>query len=346
MLVIDEVAKYLLNAGLLSSRDIVTGKVEITSTVYRNQVFVLTCSSRNNLWIKTPAIDRNDPIARLERRFYRHVLSCPEAFDGLVPSCILSSERDATLVLALLEGYTSVDSILLQSISTKVLTEVGTEIGSALATFHRCAQGFEAHSSIPWVFDLAKPSINFLASASRAHLQIINIIQTYLSVPLEQLRSEWSPTASIHGDVKRENIMIRHASVPFNIRLVDFETVQRGDPAWDIGGALQSFLKLWAAAKGTHQQGSDSVILQRIALLCKNLVTAYLSAGEYIKAPGLFRRRCIAFAGLRLIQTVYEGCHFLSRVPEHQVQLLQLAYNLIKDPARAWRALMGGDVSM
>ena len=58
--------------------------------------------------------------------------------------------------------------------------------------------------------------------------------------------STWSSTAVIHGDIRWDNwLYLPSPPGAPELRLVDWETACPGDPMWDVGSALASYLWVW-----------------------------------------------------------------------------------------------------
>ena len=97
-----------------------------------------------------------------------------------------------------------------------------------------------------------KPGPEILATLSPANYQTLKILQTQVGLParLDALRKQWRSVTVIHNDIKSDNILVRVGAEPgtdgVEVRIVDWELVQFGDPAWDLAGSLQDLVIFWA----------------------------------------------------------------------------------------------------
>ena len=65
-----------------------------------------------------------------------------------------------------------------------------------------------------------------------------------LAAGLDGLRSEWVGDTLIHNDIKGDNILVS-VEAGVKVRLIDWELIQIGDAAWDVGAVLRDFLNYW-----------------------------------------------------------------------------------------------------
>ena len=59
-------------------------------------------------------------------------------------------------------------------------------------------------------------------------------------------RDEWTAATLVHNDLKGDNILVSIVDgQPPRIYIVDWEMIQIGDPAWDVGAILRDLLDYW-----------------------------------------------------------------------------------------------------
>jgi thiamine kinase-like enzyme len=67
-----------------------------------------------------------------------------------------------------------------------------------------------------------------------------------IAAALDSLRTEWSPETLIHNDMKGDNILVTaDAGEGTLVCIVDWELIQVGDPAWDVGAVFRDMLDYW-----------------------------------------------------------------------------------------------------
>ena len=94
-----------------------------------------------------------------------------------------------------------------------------------------------------------------LVDLSPASAQVFRIIRSHaaMAAALESLGQQWRLETLIHADIKADNILVgdprdRPDAGDDSIWIVDWEFVQHGDPAWDIGSAFHDYLVFWTSS--------------------------------------------------------------------------------------------------
>ena len=129
---------------------------------------------------------------------------------------------------------------------------------------------------------------------------------------------------------------------------MDWETVQFGDPAWDIAGALQDFVLFWVSSMTQGVASIDEMVATaRYPLIVLQSAirslwrgykqTAQLAADESADLIG----RAVRFSAARLIQSAYEMAMSAQALPVSSVLLLQISANLLADPQTGQVQLYG-----
>ena len=155
----------------------------------------------------------------------------------------------------------------------------------------------------------------------------------------------WRPETIIHNDIKGDNILVVPAqpgqdSTNVEIRIVDWEMVQIGDPAWDLAGALQDFVLFWIASLPL---ASDVSIEQATAqtrypwaavkVAIRAMWQGYLNSAEpEVGEATALLARAVTFSAARLIQAAYEMSQDAARLTTQAVLVLQISANLLSEP--------------
>jgi hypothetical protein len=112
-----------------------------------------------------------------------------------------------------------------------------------------------------------------------------------------------------------------------------------GDPAWDLGGALQDLLNIWISSMpSTGDLAAEELAaragfpLHSVHSAARSLWSGYCEAARLAGSDGAgFFRRAVRFSAARLIQSAYELAEGLSSLPDRSVLLLQIGANLLAD---------------
>jgi hypothetical protein len=285
---------------------------------------------------------------------------------GWMPRLVEEGGDGAGLVFELLEGAVPLwqhhESRGAPDFPAVVGAPLGRVLGELHASFRQasrlpsriedpCLAGLRR--ARPWILDVHRPGPPMLERLSPANLQLVKIVQGQPGLPerLDAAGDGWRVETVVHGDVKSDNVLVRtDAGVPEpHVSLVDWELVQLGDPAWDVGAALADFLTFWIASipltstKTAAQQVAEARYpLPRIQPALRALWTAYRAAAAMAPEEAApFLMRAVGYSGARLIQSAFEQSYGATALPNSSVGLLQLAANVLADPPGALRDLLG-----
>lgn len=368
MLSLEDALPFLLERSLVSAESIVHGGLAITSAARRNRNLRVSRSDGPGYLIKQP----DDPQAgghftlRAEASFYAFCQQEPaaELARASLPSMLFADFERALLAIELYEDAAQLWAHYRQWEADAFPFKTAAALGRALGRVHQTFRlpGLADNERLkwlrrepPWIMQVHKPGPELLTTLSPANYQTLKIVQTQqgLSGHLDKLLPLWQPTTVIHGDIKADNILVRPApeasdAAPFEVRLIDWETVQLGDPAWDLAGALQDFLLFWvfsmnqAAPSPEEMAASARYPLPSLRPAMRALWRGYrsetrLDAAESNELLG----RATRFSAARLIQSAYEFAQHAQALSVGSVLLLQLSANLLTDPETAQVQLYG-----
>jgi hypothetical protein len=357
---VDTVVPYLLDRKLIDRDAILDGALTVTSAARRNRNLRVESAAGGYL-IKQP-----DALAggarqtlRAEVDFYAFCQQDPAALtmSEVLPRLVSFDPERCLAALEWLPAATPLWQRYWAAGPQAFPIEVGRQVGRALGVVHRTfrdpallmgpALGWLS-PAVPWVMMVHKPGPEFLATISPANYQTLRILQTQrqLGESLDRLRGSWLPDTVIHGDVKSDNVLLCPPAVPGaggeTARLVDWEAVQRGDPAWDVAGLFQDTVLFWINSMALA--GEDVSAMVGSARFPWGILQAYLrsfwqgyrqTAAVEADEANATLLRAVAFSGARLVQTAYEASHESVAMPAQAVLLLQVSANLMADPESA-----------
>lgn len=187
-------------------------------------------------------------------------------------------------------------------------------------------------------------------------LQFFKLYQRFpdLAQSISDLNDSITPSCLVHNDLKINNILLAlDWELPGSkvIRSIDWERAAWGDPAFDLGCILGSYLEIWldglvinnALSIGESLQLATTP-LELIQPSLFSLVECYLDGfPEILTARPDYLNRAIQFAGLSLIHRV-EIIIQVDRVfGNHGIVLLQVAKQLLCTPQAAMKTLFGNN---
>jgi Phosphotransferase enzyme family len=363
---VDDVTHFLIGCGLVDRAWVIEGDLAVHSAARRNRNLRVEGPVGAGYLIKQPddSSEGSRHTLHSEAKFYRLCQEKPWAatMKSIVPSLAYSDPHRALLALELVPEAVPLWSSFRNSEPDVFPNELSWAVGCALGTVHQVfdRSGPALHSDlawlgreVPWVMMVHEPSPGLLTSLSPANARTIRILQQQegLAERLDSMRSHWRIETVIHGDIKFDNILTwKPGEKPnWEVRIVDWEMVQFGDPAWDLAGALQDFLGFWVDSmpldvdlrmeERVAQAGYPlSIVQAAIRSFWGGYRGASASPPRYLDD---LMSRAVELSAARLIQTAYEVSYQLSELSPRSVALLQITANILSNPDLARLHLYG-----
>jgi thiamine kinase-like enzyme len=355
-------ADYLLQQDLLKADDIVGGGLVIFELSSRQRNFIVKRKSHLGHFVKQA--NPIQPLSELtlfrEAEFYK-MMQMDQTFVRLsqsVPVLKAYDHDNKLLVLELLDDAETLAS--LQHRLGAYSEDHGRQLAHVLAELHRPSI-FEAadllkatqktFQSVPWVLCLcgsSKEESYVPNNPSKAHSAILSFVTSnnQFSKCVSELHSCWSRSAVIHGDIKFDNVL--SSSVPQGlIKVIDWELYDVGDPLWDVGSVLHSYLLSCLSRAIANPQ---TTLHAQSVTFSQNLAAARSAVLEFWRAyveeaqiddSSSSLIRAMNYCGARMLQTAYEassGCDSLSSCA---VYLLQVCSNVWRNPQCGAEVLFG-----
>jgi aminoglycoside phosphotransferase (APT) family kinase protein len=362
----DTAIRLLRELRLLDDADLVDGEVSVTVVRGRNANLRVESSGPRSWFLKQVVPGEDATPLATEAWFYARSLEPhAEVLRPHVPQLAHHDPARGLLVIELLRDARPAD-VLMDESSLAEMPSIGAALGSALAALHAAFPYSAARArpperarttastsggpgvARPWILDVHAPRPEMMRYLSPAQVTLIGLLQSrpHAIEALNRLRLDWAPSALIHGDVKWSNVLLAAARPA--AWLIDWEFANWGDPAWDVGSALHSFLVDCIAHADATAHGPVGAAtafaraLPRAQPEIRRFCDAYLSGrASGVPAADAFLARAVLFAAARLIQTAYESCERLEDVPRFAAGELQLALNLLARPEVAHNTLLG-----
>jgi hypothetical protein len=343
-----DVVRYLLARGAVSRETVVDADLVVRDMSSRNRNFRVEISSGTGFHLKQGSDSNTRVAVAHEAAVYREVRQRNPRFAEFMP--FLQDFDDGTGVL-LLRLIRDAEDLRAYHLRTKQFpTDLGATIGEALALLHMLTPpACEADYPCPYpsFFNLYRPRLEIFRSASAANLQLIRIVQSSsdfcqrLDVLRERLRRE----ALLHNDLKWDNMLLS----PEGLRLVDWETAEFGDPAWDLGSVFGQYLSWWIfsmpVSGGKPPDNFADLAAFPLASMKPALNacwTAYFSTRSLASSESSqLLLRAVAMTGVRLMQSAFEASQFATHLTSSDILHIQLASNIVERPVDACRHLLG-----
>jgi 5-methylthioribose kinase len=254
-------------------------------------------------------------------------------------------------------------------------TTIATSIGTVLAIIHRTTfnhekyQDFFSHNSedVPSVqtpkftrgIERISPEIFGLVPADG--IKFLTLYQCYDSLrkAIAELVTAFEPCCLTHNDLKLNNILLHNdweqalskAELSSNsvIRLIDWERGAWGDPAFDLGMLIASYIQIWLSSlvvsKSIEIEESLRLAMTPLEQLQPSiaaLTRAYLgNFPEILEHRPHFLRRVVQFSGFALIQQIQAMLQYQKSFGNTGICMLQVAKTLLCRPEQSIPTVFG-----
>lgn len=250
---------------------------------------------------------------------------------------------------------------------------VAVEIGTILATVHRAtlerqeyrefflqnSKGVTTSYNFGLGLERISPEVFGLVPAEG--LKFFALYQRYdsLGKAIAELSTAFEACCLTHNDLKLNNILLHNnwkqalskteQSSHSIIRLIDWEGSAWGDPAFDLGMLIASYLQIWlnslVVSKSIDIEEALRLAMTPLELLQPSiaaLTKAYFGHfPEIIERRPDFLRRVVQFSGLALIQQIQAMIQHQKSFGNTGICMLQVAKTLLCRPDKSILTVFG-----
>src|SRR5215471_18840412 len=349
---------FLMGHGLVGASEVVAGKVAIIDASRRNRNFKVVRNGGTGLFVKQMRDMQTDAMLTLKREAACYELARDDAsLSRLMPRLVRYDGSRHVIVVDLLPEAESLLNYHARHRTFPI--EIGRMLGEGLGLYHTGAGALIENEKLKQLLARQVPLILNLRQGGHAMLNRFGRVGPALSALLQQhkdfealldsLGAEWRFDSLVHGDMKWDNVLIYPAAGGFDFRIVDWEMADFGDAAWDVGAVLQSFLATWIMsmpiASGLPPQAYVSMAAQPLEAMRPVLGAfweAYARTRKFTNDQSKSElERCMRFGAARLVWAAIEQRLYVSQLDPAASALLQVSLNVLKDPPRAVRELLG-----
>jgi thiamine kinase-like enzyme len=358
------VAHYLMERGLVTRSSLVDGDLWIVESTRRNRNYKIIRRNSPAYFVKQVQNWEAQAIAslRCESSCYWLANNDPD-FAALAPLLPPYHDFDAAanvLVVGLLSGGENLTDYHRRV--GEFPLEMAAKLAKILASCHskiparvrKASQESIFPQRVPWILSIDQMNAGGTPGISGGNAQIVQIIQRYPEFQqcLAKLRNLWRAECLIHGDVKWDNCLVLAKSgdpKADDLKLIDWELADFGDPCWDAGAVFQAYLSCWIFSMPQRAEATpDDLVAQAQYPVEKMQPAIHHFWKTYVEAKGIPKRgeaeqleRCVSSAAARMIQTAYEYSYYAQQLSANILYLLQVSLNVLTRPQEAITELMG-----
>ncbi len=366
------VIQYLQDAGLCSSEDGPSDKSELPACSQNNFNLLVTLADNRQLLIKQERnFNNNDgaPHELFQEWLFHQLLQQFPVLgntSAIAPLVVHFDEENSILVRSYLNEY--LELATLYHNNDIFPQEIASAIGTTLAGLHRATYNRREYRDFMATAPQGEFRYGFYNPAQGVGsigpeifgtvptdaLKFYVLYQQYESLEsaIADLAYSWNPCCLTHNDLKLNNILVHSRWEQLDnclIRLIDWEACSWGDPAFDLGTLLASYLGIWLKSlvvdptieleESLHLALTPLEILQPSIIA---LIRAYINAFPMIlEYRSDFISRVIQFAGLALIHQIQEMITCRKHFNNVELCMLQVAKSLLVMPEQAVLTIFG-----
>ncbi len=364
------VIQYLQEAGLSSSEDGVSASNELPHSS-KNLNLLVTVADNSKLLVKQERCRENYGNSHdlfNEWLFHQLLQQFPVLGNvwPLASSVLHYDEQSSILVRNYLTEY--VELLGFYQRNPYFSTNIAQALGNTLGILHRATFNRREYRE----FMATAPSGQFryhfynpVQGIGSIEPEIFGLIPTdalkfyvlyqqyeSLEAAIAELASEWNPCCITHNDLKLDNILLHSRWQQLDdclVRLIDWEACGWGDPAFDLGTLIASYLGIWLDSvvvdptidleESLHLAVIPLEVLQPSILI---LIRTYLDTfPKILEYRSDFILRAIQFAGLTLIHRIEEMLKCRKYFENRGVLMLHVAKNILTMPHESILTIFG-----
>jgi thiamine kinase-like enzyme len=365
------VIQYLQAAGLCSLEDGITDKSELPGSSKKNFNLRVILGDNHQLLVKQERRleDEGNPHEFFNEWLFQQLLRQFPVLGNIaaIASLVVHyDEENSILVRNYLSEYLELHSFYQNN--DIFPTEVASAIGTTIASLHRATfqrreyrdfmstapEGQFRYSFYNPAQGIESLTPDIFGTVPGQALQFYTYYQRYesLEAAIADLAYEWKPCCLTHNDLNLNNILLHSRWDKLDnclIKLIDWEACAWGDPAFDLGTLIASYLKIWLSSLVVDpiidlEESLQLAVtpLEAIQPSLLVLIQAYLN-----DFPGILEHhqdfivRVIQFAGLGLIHQLQAKIKFQQHFDNADMCTLQVAQKLLTMPEKSIHTVFG-----
>lgn len=354
------IAHYLLDTGKLSIDTLLDGTFTVHQTSSRNTNYIINRDRTDALFVKQVQTLDQEKIQTLRTEATCYWLANNEAEYGqlktFLPGYVAFDPQNHILITKAIDGAINLNDFYDQQKTFPLA--LATRMAALLSTFHRTITKTVQDGPSLRLFRRQPPAVflwsasgfpSYGAQRSEAERQMVQLITQngdYMQ-KLEKVRENWQATSLIHGDIKPANFLLNADALQtsnYDLRLIDWETADIGDPCWDLAAVFQSYLFYWVMHEpqaGQSAQGQYGFALDTMQPSMHQFWKTYVGLMEWTDDEARTNLlKTVGYCALKLIHTCYESIQQAPSMNTHTARMLQLSLNMLRLPEEAIRSVL------
>lgn len=347
------IAHYLLDKGFLDDEIIVDGQFRLTQAQSRNCIFNIALGNNGGLFVKQlVAMDPQNVYLMQKDATVHYLIHQSDIYPELKQYTPKYYGYDPKTNVFVTHFFSNAYNLYEHYLNEKKLsTAHPKELARILSLYSKDIQSeLPSNTSLqffnrqlPWILTIE----NSFNMGSNAVIQTIAKDKRLLN-GLIKLKKDWKGNSLVHGDIKLVNFLLVTENNEEQIKLIDWEIANLGDPLWDLSGLIQSYLTIWGSTRKPQSEtepmpGFEFLELGEIKTCISDLWNEYARLHGWTKKEKRTKLKKVAqYTAARILQTAYEANQFKpNEMSLAATQLMEMSRNIFKSPLDAASNLMG-----
>lgn len=360
------VLQYLLDSNFNSATDLSPNQIELKFA--KNFNLLLTFSENHQLLVKQERFSAEGKTVgefSIEWQIKQFVDKFLElhSLRSLLPEILYFDAENSILVFRFLRNYRDLIDFYVKE--KHFPTEIAAVLGRAIAQIHGTTFEHQEYREYFNVESTSTPIEHFAYRIGRVTPETFGVVpadaikffalyQRYdsLGQAIAALMQTYQPCCLLHNDFKLNNVLVHlqwENTSESPLRLIDWERATWGDPAFDLGTVIASYLQLWlnslVVSKDMAIEESLRLAmtpLDRLQASIAALIQSYLQEfPEILDRDPNYLKRVVQFAGLALIQQIHAGIQYQKSFGNAGICMLQVAKSLLCRPESSIPTVFG-----
>lgn len=339
---LDNLHHFLLDKGCLDARSLIDGSYTASQSRTRNVTFNITRKEGKDLFVKQlTSFDPSNSYMLQRDATCLWLIKNEKAFEELsqyVPDYIgYDAESQVLITEFLADAHNLEMNFRAQGGNPDHLMD---QLADILSSYHfpLSKEQLDLPSmrffprQLPWVLNIGPGTNQNHSSPAMA---------TVLASPdfrqmISDARDQYEYKSLIHGDIKWMNFLLHGATGEENIKLIDWEIADYGDPLWDVGGIVMSLVAMQVADSPYQPMSPDRLpgadpieFLEPCWPLFRKFWDRYWQHNkDHYTDETAALNKAIHYGGGRLIQTAIEFNMQGQQLNANATRLLQACVSL------------------
>jgi hypothetical protein len=367
----ENVIQYLYDTGLFTSQDSPSPESDLHQTTIDKHIFLVKLSGNRQIIIKQETPDEEYPSnyqSWNEWVFHQLLLQFPLLSNiPAIASLLLHFDAEnSILVCTFLSEYIELEEFYKKHSIFPL--EIATSIGSALACLHSytfqkreyrdfidtAPEGelrYNYYNPVQGISSLTQQVLGKIPTAALAFHALYQQYEELESV-IADLSYHWKPCCLTHNDLQLDNILVHSRWQNLDDCLVRFKqwgVYAWGDPAFDLGTLLASYLQIWLSSLvvDSSLDLEESLDLALISLdmvqpsliaIMRTYFQVFPTVLEYFPQ---FIIRVVQFTGLALIHYIQKCINYYKYFDKTHLSMLEVGKKLLTMPENSLLNIFG-----